>query len=86
MSSTSVDQLYDYLVEAGRRPEGTSEAAKSRMITKREYMDDFLELLYQKYGSAEGYIETLGFKDSEIARIREFLLRPMQTIGRFGPS
>ena len=74
MSSTSVDRLYDYLVEAGRRPEGTPEAVKLRMITRRKYMDDFLKLLYRKYANAEGYIKNLGFTDSDIARIREFLL------------
>ena len=74
MSSASVDQLFNYLVESGRRPEGTSEAAKSRMITKRKYMDDFLKLLYQKYGNAEGYIKKLGFNAFDIARIRDFLI------------
>ena len=74
MSSASVDQLFSYLVESGRRPEGTSEAAKSRMITKREYMDDFLKLLHQKYGNAEGYITKLGFNGFDIARIRDFLI------------
>ncbi len=74
MSSASVDQLFSYLVESGRRPEGTSEAAKSRMITKREYMDDFLKLLHQKYGNAEGYITKLGFNAFDIARIRDFLI------------
>ena len=74
MSSASVDQLFNYLVESGRRPEGTSEAAKSRMITKRKHMDDFLKLLYQKYGNAEGYIKKLGFNAFDIARIRDFLI------------
>ena len=74
MSSASVDQLYDYIVDVGRRPEGTPEDAKSRMITKRQYMDDFLSLLYQKYGNAEGYIKNLGFTDSDVSPIREFLL------------
>ena len=74
MSSASVDQLFSYLVESGRTPEGTSEAAKSRMITKRKYMDDFLKLLYQKYGNAEGYIKKLGFNAFDIARIRDFLI------------
>ena len=74
MSSASVDQLFDYLVESGRRPEGTSEAAKLKMIAKREYMDDFLKLLYQKYGNSEGYIKKLGFNALDIARIRDFLI------------
>ncbi|MDP6452473.1 MAG: tyrosine-protein phosphatase [SAR202 cluster bacterium] len=74
MSSASVDQLYDYVVEAGRPPEGAPEDAKARMITKRQYMDDFLTLLYQSYGNAEGYVKNLGFNDSDVARIREFLL------------
>ena len=74
LSSTSVHQLFDYLVEAGRRPEGTPKAAKSRMISTRQYMDDFLKLLYQKHGNAEGYVKSLGFSDSDIARTREFLL------------
>lgn len=74
MSSASVDQLFDYLVESGRRPEGTPEGAKSRMIARRKYMDDFLKLLYQKYGDAEGYIKNLGFNDFDIARIRDYLI------------
>jgi hypothetical protein len=37
-------------------------------------MDDFLSLLYQKYGNAEGYIKNLGFTDSDVSQIREFLL------------
>ena len=74
MSSASVDQLYDYIVDVGRRPEGTPEAAKARMITKRQYMDDFLNFLYQKYGNTEGYIKYLGFTDSDVSQIREFLL------------
>jgi protein-tyrosine phosphatase len=74
MSSASVNELYEYLVQAGRKPRGTPESAKSNMITHRKYMDDFLALLYQKYGNAEGYIKKLGFGDSEITRIREFLM------------
>jgi len=74
MSSASVDQLFNYLVASGRRPEGTSETAKSKMITKPKYMDDFLKLVYQKYGNAEGYIRHLGFNTFEIARIRDFLI------------
>ena len=74
MSSASVDQLFEYLVQAGRRPEGTPEAVKSRMITKRKYMDDFLKLLNQRYGNAEGYIKSLGFNAFDIAQIRDFLL------------
>lgn len=74
MSSASVDQLFDYLVESGRRPEGTPEGAKSRMIARRKYMDDFLKLLYQKYGDAEGYIKNLGFNDFDIVRIRDYLI------------
>ena len=74
MSSASVDQLFGYLVDAGRRPEGPPKAAKSRMISKRKYMDDFLELLYQRYGNAEGYIKYLGFSDSDIAEFRDFLV------------
>ena len=74
MSSASVDQLFDYLVKSGRKIQGTSEAAKLRMVTEREYMDDFLKLLYQKYGNAEGYIKKLGFNDLDIARIRDFLI------------
>ena len=73
MSSASVDQLFDYLVESGRKPGGTIEAAKSRMITERKYMDDFLTLLYQKFGNSEGYVKNLGFSHSDIARIRDFL-------------
>ncbi len=73
-SSLSVDQLFDYLVESDRRPEGTPDAAKSRMITKRESMDDFMRLLYQKYGNAEGYIHGLGFNAFDIAQIRDFLV------------
>lgn len=37
-------------------------------------MDDFLKLLYQKYGNAEGYIKKLGFNAFDIARIRDFLI------------
>jgi protein-tyrosine phosphatase len=74
MSSASVNQLYEYLVQAGRKPRGAPESAKSNMITHRKYMDDFLELLYQKYGDAEGYIKNLGFGDDDIARIRGFLI------------
>ena len=70
MSSASVDQLFDYLVKSGRKIQGTSEEAKLRMVTEREYMDDFLKLLYQKYGNAEGYIKKLGFNALDIARIR----------------
>ena len=73
-SSASVDQLYDYIIEAGRRPEGSMEESKARMVTHREYMADFLTLLYEKYGNAEGYIKHLGFGSNEIARVREFLL------------
>ena len=74
MSSASVDQLFDYLVKSGRKIQGTSEAAKLRMVTEREYMDDFLKLLYQKYGNSEGYIKKLGFNALDIARIRDFLI------------
>ncbi|MDP6419980.1 MAG: tyrosine-protein phosphatase [SAR202 cluster bacterium] len=74
MSTASVDDLYDYIVDAGRKPEGTVEASKSRMVSKRKYMDDFLNLVHQKYGNAEGYIKHLGFGKTEVARICEFLL------------
>jgi protein-tyrosine phosphatase len=74
MSSASVNQLFDYLVAADRRPQGPSDAAKSRMITHRKFMDDFLELMYEKYGNAAGYIKNLGFGDDDIARIRGFLI------------
>ncbi len=74
MSPASVDELYDYIVDAGRRPEGTAEESKARMVSKREYMDDFLKLLHQKYGGAEGYVNHLGFADADVARIRDYLL------------
>ena len=75
MSSATVDQLFDYLVEAGRPPEGDVEVAKSRMLAPRKNMDDFLMLLHQKYGGAEGYIKNLGFNDTDISTIKDFLNR-----------
>lgn len=74
VSSSSVDRLFDYLVEAGRRPEGKSETIKSRMLAPRKNMDDFLMLLRQKYGGAEGYIKNLGFTNTDISVIRDFLV------------
>ncbi len=73
MSSATVDQLLEYLVDAGRTPEGDVEVIKSRMLAPRKNMDDFLTLLYQKYGGAKGYIKNLGFSDTDIATIKEFL-------------
>ena len=75
MSSATVDQLFDYLVEAGRPPEGDVEVAKSRMLAPRKNMDDFLMLLHQKYGGAERYIKNLGFSDTDISIIKDFLNR-----------
>ena len=73
MSSASVDQLFNYLVESGRPPEGDVEVIKSRMLSPRKYMDDLLILLHETYGGAEGYIKNLGFSDTDISTIKEFL-------------
>jgi protein-tyrosine phosphatase len=74
LSSRSADRLYDYLVEGGRELEGTREEAIERMLTPRTYMDDFLSLLHKNYGDAETYIKKLGFTESDINDIRQFLL------------
>ena len=68
-----MNQLLNYLVESGRPPEGDVEVIKSRMLSPRQYMDDLLLLLHETYGGAEGYIKNLGFNDSDIATIKEFL-------------
>ena len=73
MSSASVNQLFNYLVESGRPPEGDVEVIKSRMLSPRKYMDDLLLLLHETYGGAEGYIKNLGFSDTDISTIKEFL-------------
>ena len=75
MSSASVDQLFNYLVESGRPPEGDVEVIKSRMLSPRKYMDDLLLLLHETYGGAEGYIKNLGFSDTDISTIKDFLNR-----------
>ena len=74
LSTSSVDRLFDYLVKAGRRPEGESETIKSRMLAPRENMDEFLMLLHQKYGGSEGYIKNLGFANTDISVIKDFLV------------
>ena len=66
LSSRSADRLYDYLVEGGRELEGTRQEAIERMLTPREYMDDFLSLLHENYGDAETYIKKLGFTDADV--------------------
>jgi protein-tyrosine phosphatase len=78
MSSATVDQLFDYLVGAGRTPVGDVEVIKSGMLAPRKNMDDFLVLLRQKYGGAEGYIRNLGFSDGDISTIKDFLNRGNQ--------
>ena len=75
LSSRSADRLYDYLVEGGRELEGTRQEAIERMLTPREYMDDFLSLLHENYGDAETYIKKLGFTDADVQGIRQFLLQ-----------
>ena len=45
------------------------------MLAPRKNMDDFLMLLHQKYGGAEGYIKNLGFSDTDISTIKDFLNR-----------
>ena len=39
------------------------------MLAPRKNMDDFLMLLRQKYGGAEGYIKNLGFTNTDISVI-----------------
>jgi protein tyrosine/serine phosphatase len=75
LSSKSADRLYDYLIEGGRELEGTRQEAIERMLTPRKYMDDFLSLLHENYGDAEAYVKKLGFSESDINDIREFLLQ-----------
>jgi len=75
LSSKSADRLYDYLIEGGRELEGTRQEAIERMLTPRKYMDDFLSLLHENYGDAEAYVKKLGFSESDINDIRQFLLQ-----------
>ena len=74
VSSDSVDRLLEYLDESGRFPEGSREELRERMLSRSLYMEDFLLLLYEKYGNAEGYLNYLGFSQPDIDGLRAYLL------------
>ena len=74
VSSDSVDRLLEYLDDSGRFPEGSREELRDRMLSRSLYMEDFLILLYEKYGNAEGYLNYLGFSQPDIDGLRDCLL------------
>ena len=74
VSSDSVDRLMDYLDHSGRFPKGSRAELRDRMLSPSLYMEEFLNLLYKKYGNAEGYLKFLGFSQTEIIGLRDYLV------------
>lgn len=74
VSSESVDELMAYLEDSGRFPDGSREELRERMLSPTLYMEEFLDLLHEKYGNAEGYLKSLGFSRTDINQFRDFLM------------
>lgn len=74
LSDANTDQLIAYLVRSGRQLEGNEAEIRARLATPPEKMAGFIQLMREKYGSAEDFFLSQGVTKEEIARVRELLV------------
>lgn len=73
LSDASVDRLIDYLRSTGRKLEGTDAEIRARLSTPPDRMAGFMDLVRERFGSAEAYFRTRGIEDDAFARVRTLL-------------
>ena len=73
LSNNSIDRLLAYLRKSGRVLEGSEDDIRARLATPPEKMSGFLELLYEKHGSAREFFLSQGVPEETIDRVRENL-------------
>lgn len=70
LSDRSIDRLLAYLRASGRVLEGTEEEVRARLSTPPEKMAGFLELLYEKHGSAARFFLSKGVTEETVERVK----------------
>lgn len=75
LSNNSIDRLLAYLRNSGRVLEGTEDDIRARLATPPDKMAGFLELLYEKHGSAREFFLSQGVPEETIERVRENLVQ-----------
>jgi len=73
LSDRSIDRLLAYLRKSGRVLEGSEQEIRARLATPPEKMAGFLELLYEKHGSAREFFLSQGVSEETVERVRSIL-------------
>jgi protein-tyrosine phosphatase len=74
LSDLSIERLIRYLESTGRVLEGSREEIVARLSTPPERMAGFIELMRERYGSAEEYLAGQGVPRQALARVRQILV------------
>lgn len=74
LSDAGIERLIAYLRASGRTLEGTEDEIRARLACPPERATGFIELVRERWGSAEGFFLSHGISEAQIARVRELLV------------